>query len=198
MMPLEGVRTGFAMTGSYCTFEAVLKELQKLCETGAKVTPILSANAANTDTRFYASAELKKILFETTGAKPIETIVDAEPIGPGKLLDILIVAPCTGNTLAKIASGVTDTPVTMAVKAHLRNQRPVLIAVSTNDGLSANAKNIGALLNTKNIYFVPFRQDGYQKKSSSLVADMGLIIPAAECALQHRQMQPVILAAAGP
>lgn len=190
---MKGKKIGFALTGSYCTFHAVLPEIKKLCETGADVIPVLSYSVASTDTRFIKAKDLKVLLRDITGKDPIETIVDAEPIGPQKMLDLLIVAPCTGNTLAKIAGAVTDTPVTMAAKAHLRNERPLLIAVSTNDGLSANAKNLGALLNTKNVYFVPFRQDNYVKKSNSLVADMSLIVSAAENALTGKQLQPIIL-----
>lgn len=193
-MTLEGIKTGFAITGSFCTFDIVLKELKNLCEAGADVYPILSYNTARTDTRFIKCDDLKAIVEELAGRPAIGTIVDAEPFGPKKILDLLIVAPCTGNTLAKIASGVTDTPVTMAVKGQLRNERPVLIAVSTNDGLSANAKNLGLLLNTKNVFFVPFRQDNYTKKSNSLVAEMSQIIPAAVSALEYRQLQPVLLA----
>jgi dipicolinate synthase subunit B len=190
---VEGKKIGFALTGSYCTFDAVLPELKRICETGADVTPILSYNTAKTDTRFIKCQDLKNIIRQYTGKDAIETIEDAEPIGPKKLFELLIIAPCTGNTLAKIAGAVTDTPVTMAAKAQLRNERPVLIAVSTNDGLSANAKNLGLLLNTRNIYFVPFRQDNYIKKSSSLVAEMGLIIDAAKSALSGKQLQPIIL-----
>lgn len=191
---MKGVKTGFAITGSYCTFDIVLKELKKISEAGADIYPILSFNTARTDTRFMKSADLRAVVEELAGRPAIDNIVEAEPIGPKKMLDLLIVAPCTGNTLAKIASGVTDTPVTMAVKGQLRNERPVLIAVSTNDGLSANAKNLGLLLNTKNVFFVPFRQDNYTKKSNSLVAEMTGIIPAAESALEYRQLQPVLLA----
>lgn len=190
---LEGLNIGFALTGSYCTFDAVLPELKKLCGTGANVIPILSFNTAKTDTRFIKSTDLKKVIKEITGKDAIETIEGAEPIGPKKLLDLLIIAPCTGNTLAKIAQAVTDTPVTMAAKAQLRNERPVLIAVSTNDGLSANAKNLGILLNTRHIFFVPFRQDNYILKSNSLVAEMALITDAARSALQGKQLQPIIL-----
>lgn len=190
---MKGLTIGFALTGSYCTFDAVLPELKKLCATGADVIPILSFNTAKTDTRFIKSNDLKKILKDYTGKDAIETIEDAEPIGPRKLLDLLIIAPCTGNTLAKIAAAVTDTPVTMAAKAQLRNEQPVVIAVSTNDGLSANAKNLGLLLNARHIYFVPFRQDNYIKKSHSLVAEMGLIIDAAKSALEGKQLQPIIL-----
>lgn len=190
---MKDKKIGFALTGSYCMFHAVFPEMKKLCETGADVIPVLSYNVASTDTRFINAKDLKVLLKDITGKDPIETIVDAEPFGPQKTLDLLIVAPCTGNTLAKIAAAVTDTPVTMAVKAHLRNERPVLIAVSTNDGLSANAKNLGILLNSKNVYFVPFRQDNYVKKSNSLVADMSLIVPASKSALEEKQMQPIIL-----
>ncbi|MDD5016485.1 MAG: dipicolinate synthase subunit B [Eubacteriales bacterium] len=193
-MDLAGKRIGFALTGSFCTYRAIMPVIQELVDMGAEVTPILSYAASNHDTRFIKAAELKHFLTVTTGKEIIDSIVAAEPIGPQKLLDLLIVAPCTGNTLAKLASGVTDTPVLLAAKAHLRNARPVLIAVSTNDALAANAKNLGALLNTKNIYFVPYRQDNALKKCTSIVADMGLIVDAAKQALEGKQIQPVMLA----
>ncbi len=191
-MELKNKRIGFAMTGSYCTFEIVLDALKNLCSKGADVFPILSFNAASTDTRFMKASDLHEKLLELTGKKPITTIVEAEPIGPKKLLDLLIIAPATGNSMAKIALGVTDTPVTMAAKAHLRNERPVLIAVSTNDALSANAKNLGILLNTKNIFFVPFSQDDCVKKCTSLVSDMLRIEEASKAALNNEQLQPLI------
>lgn len=192
-MDLSGITAGFALTGSFCTFQSVLPEIENLKLAGAKIVPIMSTTASETDTRFGTAESFKNRIEALTGAEIITTIAKAEPIGPKKLLDILIVAPCTGNTLGKIAHGITDTPVTMAVKAHLRNARPVLLAVSTNDGLAGAAKNIGLLLNTKNIFFVPFGQDDPDKKPTSLVADMQSIVPAAGAALLHRQMQPLLV-----
>ncbi len=192
-MELTGKRIGFALTGSFCTYGAVLPAMKALVENGADVTPILSYNAANLDTRFMKASDLKTYLTEATGKEIIDDLVKAEPIGPKKLLDLLIIAPCTGNTLAKLALGITDTPVLLAAKAHLRNQAPVLIAVSTNDALAANAKNIGLLLNTRHMYFVPYRQDNHKKKETSIVAEMELIIDAAKSALDSKQLQPVML-----
>ncbi len=193
-MDLSGITAGFALTGSFCTFSAVLPEMENLKFAGAKIVPIMSTVAANTDTRFGTAESFRRWIEAITETKIITSVVEAEPIGPGKLLDILIVAPCTGNTLAKIANGITDTAVTMAVKSHLRNGRPVLLAVSTNDGLSGAAGNIGCLLNRKNIYFVPFGQDDPDRKPTSLVADMQLLVPAAGAALLKRQMQPLLVA----
>ena len=191
-MDLLGKTIGFAITGSYCTFHEVLPEIKNLVEMGANVIPILSYNVAATDTRFMKKDDLKHFLTETCGNDIIETIVDAEPIGPKRLLDLIIIAPCTGNSLAKLALGISDTPVTLAVKAHLRNQRPVLIAPSSNDALAANAKNIGILMNLKDIFIVPVRQDNYSKKPTSLVSDMTLIPKAAMMALDGVQLQPVM------
>lgn len=193
-MDLTDIKVGFALTGSFCTFSAVLTEMKNLCEAGAIVTPIMSTAAYTTDTRFGKAADFVAEIEQMTGKKVISTIKDAEPIGPKNLLDILVIAPCTGNTLGKIASGITDTPPTMAAKAHLRNGKPLLIAVSTNDGLAASAKNIGLLLNRKNIFFVPFGQDDYIKKPTSLVADMKEILPSLKTALHRKQIQPVIIA----
>jgi dipicolinate synthase subunit B len=192
-MELAGKRIGFAVTGSFCTFAQILPEVAALVDAGAAVTPILSYNASRLDTRFFKAADFKRILKETTGHDIIDDLPRAEPIGPKKLLDLVVIAPCTGNTLAKLALGVTDTPVLLAAKAHLRNAAPVLIAVSTNDALAANAKNLGLLLNTRHIYFVPYRQDDSAKKCASIVADMALIPAAAALALDGRQMQPVML-----
>lgn len=158
-MNLEDKTIGFAMCGSFCTFKKAVNELRKLKETGANLIPIMSEISYSTDTRFGKAIDFQKQLEEITGNSIISNVRGAEPIGPKGLLDLLVVLPCTGNSLAKIAGGIADTSVTMAVKAHLRNQRPVLIAVSTNDGLGTAAKNIGALLNTKNLYFLPFSQD---------------------------------------
>ena len=192
-MDLSGITAGFALTGSFCTFSAVLPEIENLKLAGAKIIPIMSKNAAETDTRFGAAEDIRRQIQEITDAEIITTIEKAEPIGPGKLLDILIVAPCTGNTLGKLANGITDTAVTMAVKSHLRNARPVLLAVSTNDGLAGAAKNIGYLLNAKNVFFVPFGQDDPDRKPTSLVADMKSIVPATGAALLKRQMQPMLI-----
>jgi len=192
-MLLKGVRVGFAITGSFCTFAKTIPQIQSLVNEGAEVLSIISESVNDFDTRFGMAEDLKNTLQLITGKKPINTIVDAEPIGPKALFDILVIAPCTGNTIAKIANAITDGPVTMACKAHLRNMRPVVIAVSTNDGLSANAKNIGTLLNMKNIYMVPFGQDDPIKKCTSLVADFDQILPAVLSALQNSQMQPILV-----
>ncbi len=184
---------GFAMTGSFCTFKKVVNELKKLKEnTGANFIPIMSENAYSIDTRFGQAADFINQIEEITGKKVIHTIAGAEPIGPKNLLHALIIAPCTGNTLAKLAGGITDTSVTMAAKATLRNKNPVIIAPSTNDGLGASAKNIGSLLNNKNIFFVPFGQDDPFQKNNSLVADMSLIEKTLEAALSGIQTQPVL------
>lgn len=183
---------GFALTGSFCTFKKVVKEITVLAETGANIIPIMSQIAYSTDTRFGKAADFINEIETITKHKIIHTIPEAEPIGPKNLLDALIVAPCTGNTIAKLALGITDTPVTMAVKATLRNQNPVVLAVSTNDGLGSSAKNIGQLLNTQNIYFVPYGQDDPIGKTNSLVADMSKIKETLEGALQDVQIQPLI------
>lgn len=191
-MELEGIRVGFALTGSFCTFSAVLPQIKKLCDSGAAVTPIMSECAAGTDTRFGKAADFINEIEKTTGHSVLKSIKDVEPIGPRQLLDILIIAPCTGNTLGKIANGIYDSAPTVAAKAHLRNGRPLLLAVSTNDGLSSGAKNIGALLNTKNVFFVPFGQDDFEKKPTSLIADMEKIVPACTMALYRKQLQPIL------
>lgn len=190
---LKGKRIGFAVCGSFCTFKKAFEELEKLIEAGAEVTAIMSFNAAGLDTRFGKAAEHIEYLEKITQKKVIKTIEDAEPVGPKKMFDAMLIAPCTGNTLAKLAGGITDTPVTMAVKSHLRIGRPVLIAAATNDALSGSAKNIGTLLNTKNIYFCPLKQDDYVNKPASMVADMGLLCDAANAALEGRQLQPVMM-----
>lgn len=164
MMPeLSGIKIGYALCGSFCTFKKSLEQIKTLVESGAEVTPIMSFNAYNIDTRFGTAEENRKIITELCGREIIHTIEGAEPIGPQKMFDILTVAPCTGNTLAKLAVGIIDTPVTMAVKSHIRNMRPVVIAIATNDALSGSAKNIGALYNYKNYYFVPMSQDDPEK-----------------------------------
>lgn len=192
-MDLAGKRIGFAVTGSFCTYKQIMPVVEELVNIGANVTPIVSFNAGSLDTRFIKAEDFRSFLRETTKNEILDNFVEIEPIGPKKLLDLVIVAPCTGNTLAKLALGITDTPVVLAAKSHLRNGRPVLIAISTNDALAANAKNLGTLLNTRNIYFVPYRQDDYKGKSTSIVADMSKIIEAAQLALDGKQMQPVML-----
>lgn len=184
---------GFAICGSYCTFKEVFKEIEALKKSDYDIIPIMSENAYSLDTRFGSAESWRKRFTEITGNEIIHTIPQAEPIGPKKLLDALIIAPCTGNTLAKLATGVTDTAVTLAAKAHLRNARPVIIAPSTNDALANAAKNIGALLNYKNIYFVPFGHDSYQTKPTSLVADFTKIPTALRAALEGRQLQPTVI-----
>lgn len=190
---LNGLRVGVALCGSFCTFSKVFPEIERLCGLGCEVFPIMSFNAASLDTRFGKAEEHTARLEKLTGRAVIREITTAEPIGPTKMLDILTVAPCTGNTLAKLAMSITDTPVTMAVKSHLRNARPVLIGVSTNDGLSGSAKNIGTLMNCKNIYFVPYSQDDSEKKPTSLVADFTLIPQAIIAAMSGKQLQPVLV-----
>lgn len=185
-------RLGLALCGSYCTFDKILPIAESLSEK-FDLTAIMSENAAETDTRFGCAENVKQRLAEITGKDVICTISGAEPVGPMKLFDAIAVAPCTGNTLAKLAGAIADTAVTMACKAHLRNGRPIVIAVSTNDALGANAKNIGELLNRKNIYFVPFRQDDPQGKPTSMIADLTLLADTVEASLEGRQIQPVIL-----
>ncbi len=185
---------GFAVCGSFCTFKTVFEEIKKLKKSGYEIIPIMSENSYSLDTRFGDAAHWREKLRDITGKAIIHTIPQAEPIGPKKLLDALVIAPCTGNTLAKLATGVTDTCVTLAAKAHLRNGRPLLIAPSTNDALSNAGKNIGSLLNYKNIYFVPFGQDSFQNKPTSMVADFSLIAASLESALKGEQMQPLTIA----
>ncbi len=182
---------GFAMCGSFCTFSKVIKEMQNLVDKGYKVIPIMSENAYTTDTRFGKARNFTEQIEEITQNKIIHSIKDAEPIGPKKMCDLLLIAPCTGNTLGKLACGITDTTVTMAAKSHLRILRPLLISVATNDGLGASAQNIGRLLNTKNVYFVPLRQDDCEKKPNSLVSLFELIPDSIEHALKGEQYQPV-------
>ncbi|MDT3698906.1 MAG: dipicolinate synthase subunit B [Thermincola sp.] len=192
-MQLKDKKVGFAVTGSHCTLKETFEQVNVLIQSGAKVYPIISPAVDSEDTRFGKASEWKMFLRDITGHEVIKSVVEAEPVGPNKLFDIIVVAPCTGNTIAKLANGITDTAVLMAVKAHLRNQRPVVLAISTNDGLGINAKNIGMLLNMKNIYMVPFGQDNPTAKANSLVAKMSLLEQTVIEALQGRQLQPVIL-----
>lgn len=188
----DKIRLGFAMCGSFCTFKLVLEELECLAK-DYDITPIMSQGAAFTDTRFGKAEDFRRRVAEICGREPITTIADAEPIGPRALLDVLVIEPCTGNTLGKLANGITDTPVTMAAKAHLRNGRPLVLAVSTNDALGASARNIGTLMNAKNIFFVPMRQDSPRGKPASLVADFSETAAAIKSALEGRQTQPLLL-----
>ncbi len=185
-------KLGLAVCGSFCTFDELLPQVEQLTRE-YEITPILSQAANLTDTRFGLAAAFVKALREICGREPITTIEAAEALGPRKALDALAVAPCTGNTLAKLAAGIADTPVTFACKAHLRNLRPVVVAVSTNDGLAAAAQNLGALLNRRNYYFVPFRQDDPAGKPTSLKADLRLLGDTVAAALEGRQLQPVLL-----
>ena len=185
---------GFALCGSFCTFKKVIPQMKKLVNDGYKVIPIMSYNAYTTDTRFGKAKDFNDEIEQITGEKIIYTISGAEPIGPKELLDVLVIAPCTGNTLGKLANGISDTSVTLATKAHLRNQRPVIIGVSTNDALGTSAKNIGTLMNSKNIYFVPMRQDDHINKPNSIVADFDYILDTVrEVLATNQQPQPILL-----
>lgn len=190
---LSGVKIGFAITGSHCTLGEVLPAMQQLKEEGAELFPILSPSVRDTDTRFGKAADLYQKVVEISGHPPITTIAEAEPIGPRKMLDLVLVAPCTGNTMAKLAQGISDTSVTMACKAQLRNNRPVVLAIATNDGLGTNARNLATLLNKRHIYFVPFGQDAPHTKETSLNARMSLIPDTIASALEQRQIQPLLL-----
>ena len=183
---------GFALCGSFCTYSQVLPVMEELAKE-YDIVPILSPAAAGTDTRFGAAEEHIKAITAICGRSPLTTLAEVEPIGPKKLLDALVIAPCTGNTLAKLSHGIADTSVTMAAKSHLRNGRPVVVAISTNDALSGAAENIGKLLNRKHYYFVPFGQDDPEKKPTSIVADFSKIPDALKWALDGKQIQPILL-----
>jgi dipicolinate synthase subunit B len=193
-MTLSGKKIGVAITGSYCTYDQVFPQIERLVQENAEVYTIFSDRSQITDTRFGKANDFMKKAEAITGKEPITTIMEAEKIGPNNLLDVVIIAPCTGNSLAKLAHAITDSPVLMAAKCQLRNNKPVVLAMATNDALGNNLKNIGILLNTKNIYFVPFGQDNYRKKPFSMVAHFDLMIPALEEALSGRQLQPIVLA----
>lgn len=190
---MDKLRFGYALTGSFCTFQYAFLQIEELLSKGIDVYPIMSYNAKNTDTRFGKCEDFIKRAEELTGHKVILSLTDAEPIGPKKMFDLLIVSPCTGNTLAKLALGIYDTPVTLAVKSHLRNQRGVLIGVSTNDALSGSAKNIGALMNNKNFYFIPMKQDNPESKPFSVVCDFSKTYDAAVLALSGKQIEPIYI-----
>lgn len=183
---------GFAITGSFCTFDRIKTQIEILRDKGMNITPIFSQHAYEMNTRFADASTYVRQIEAITGKKAIHTIQGAEPIGPKKMFDVLVIAPCTGNTAAKLANGITDTPVLMAAKSHLRNGRPVVIAISTNDALGINLQNIGKLMIMKHIYFVPFRQDDAEKKPNSCVADMTRIADTVAAALEQRQIQPVL------
>ncbi len=185
------MKIGYALTGSFCTVASSLEQLKALAKMHT-VLPIVSYSVCKTDTRFARAQDTLSALEEICGAPPIDSIKDAEPLGPENPLDSLIIAPCTGNTLAKLANGITDTPVTMAAKAHLRCDRPLVIALATNDALSQNLKNIGSLLTRKSVYFVPLGQDSPRGKPHSLVCDFSLIGETLEFAMKGVQLQPVL------
>ena len=190
---MSGRTIGFAVTGSFCTHEKIKKVIEELVNQGEKVIPVFSPICQHTDSRFGKCEDFIKDIQKITKEKGIFTIPEAEPIGPKALLDVLVIAPCTGNTLAKLSAGIADSTVLMAAKAHLRNDRPVVIGVSTNDGLGANFQNIGSLMNRKNMFFIPFGQDDFIKKPNSLVAHWGQLPAALDMAEKGRQIQPVLL-----
>lgn len=192
-MKLENKKIGLAITGSFCNFSEIKGVIETLKEEKVqKIIPIISDSAKNFDTRFYKAKDFVKMLEDTTKNKVIDSIVKAEVVGPKNLVDIIVICPCTGNTLAKLANGITDSPVLMAVKSHIRNNKPVVIGVSTNDGLGKSLKNIAELIDTKNMYFVPFRQDDFVSKPKSLVLDYTYIISTIENAFDGIQIQPFL------
>ena len=192
-MEIKDLNIGFAMTGSFCTFKKVIPEIKELKKLEANIIPIMSFNSYNLDTKFGKAEEFINEIEDITKNKIIHTIQGAEPIGPKNMTDILVVAPCSGNTIAKLANSIIDTPVTMAVKSHLRNQKPVVIGISTNDALSGSAENIGKLLNRKNYFFIPFSQDNPITKPTSLVCKFDYLIPTIKEAIKRRQVQPILI-----
>lgn len=186
------MKLGFAICGSFCNHSRVMQVYEQLAE-AHELIPIISENAAGMDTRFGRAEQLLERVEALAGRRAVRTVAEAEPLGPSDAMDVLAIVPCTGNTLAKLAQGITDGPVTMAAKSHLRNGKPVVIALATNDGLSGSAPNIAALLNRKNYYFVPFGQDNAETKPASLVADFGLLEDTAKAALAGRQLQPLLI-----
>lgn len=192
-MNLSGKRIGFVITGSFCTFRKTIDELKKIIKLDANVIPIMSEHSYTMDTKFGKAEDFINEIEEITGNKILHTIQEVEPLGPKDMLDIIVVAPATGNTMAKLANDIIDGTAPMAVKSHLRRERPVVIAISTNNGLSGAAENIGKLLNRKHYYFVPFRQDNPITKPSSIVFDSSYLIKTIECALDNEQIQPILL-----
>lgn len=193
LLDLKGKKIGFVLTGSFCTFQKVIPKIKELKKLEAEIIPVMSYNSYNLDTKFGKAKDFIKEIEDITGNEIIHTIQSAEPIGPKKMTDIMIIAPCSGNTMAKLACDIIDTPAVMAVKSHLRNERPLVIAPSTNNGLSGNAENIGKLLNRRNYYFVPFRQDNPITKPRSIVFDAEYIIKTIEFALNGEQISPILL-----
>lgn len=191
---MKGLKIGYALCGSFCTIADSICQLKILNDLGADLFPIMSENLYKTDTRFGKAEDIKNKISSICNKDIIHTIADAEPIGPKNMFDVLIIAPCTSNTAAKLALGITDTSVTMAAKAHLRNKKPLIIAIATNDALGASSKNIGYLLNNKNIYFVPFRQDDSNKKPNSMIANFEQIPDTIKLAINGKQIQPIITA----
>ena len=190
---MEKLRLALALTGSFCTFEKIMAAAEVLAQK-YDILPIMSENAFSTDTRFGESSTFTERLERICGKKILSTIPQVEPLGPKNMADVLLIAPCTGNTLAKLAGGITDTAATMAAKSHLRGGKPLLLAVSTNDGLSGSAQNIGTLLQRKNVYFVPFYQDDPVAKPTSLASDYSQLESAIEAAALHKQLQPILAA----
>ena len=193
-MKLAGKTIGVGFTGSFCTYEEIFPKLKDMVLEGANVYTVFSNASQHIDCRFGKSEDFINKAYEITGNKPILTLETAEPIGPENKLDVFLIAPCTGNTAAKLSLGITDSPVLMAAKAHLRNKKPLVLSIATNDALSFNLKTIGVLLNSKNIYFVPFGQDNYKAKPNSMTARCDLIIPTLEIAMEKEQLQPIIQA----
>ena len=192
-MNMEDLRVGFAFCGSFCTMSRALAALEQTAARFGPVTPIVSETVARTDTRFGQAHDFMREMERICSRRVIDSVAGAEPIGPKGLLDVLVICPCTGNTLAKLAHGVTDGPVTMAAKAHLRNGRPLVLAIATNDGLAGSAPNLGTLLNRRNVFFVPFGQDDHAGKPASLVADFSLVPAAIQAACRGKQLQPILL-----
>ncbi len=192
-MKLKDKKIGFILTGSFCTFNKTIEQMENIKKQEADIVPIMSYNSYELDTKFGKAKEFISQIENITGKNIIHTIQDAEPIGPKHLTDIMLIAPCSGNTIAKLANGITDSPALMAAKSHMRNNNPLVIAISTNDGLSGSAENIGKLLNRNNYYFVPFRQDNPITKPRSLVFDPNSIVKTLELALDGEQIQPILL-----
>ena len=192
-MDFSNYHIGYGITGSFCTFAESRKAVMRLKEMGAQITPIFSYQTQSCDTRFGSAKDFVEGICEITGSEGIKTIPEAEPIGPNNYLDVMVIAPCTGNTAAKLCTGIVDTPVLMAAKAHMRNGKPLVIAISTNDALGMNFKTIGQLMHMKNIYFVPFGQDNPKAKPNSMIANLEILPDTIEMALKGKQIQPIIL-----
>ncbi|KZZ82800.1 MULTISPECIES: dipicolinate synthase subunit B [Bacillaceae] len=192
-MNVKGKTIGFGLTGSHCTYDAVFPEIQKLVELGANVLPVITNTVKSTITRFGDGEDWVRRIEEATGNEAIDTIVKAEPLGPKIPLDCMVVAPLTGNTMSKLANAMTESPVLMAAKATMRNNKPVLLGISTNDALGLNGVNLMRLMGAKNVFFIPFGQDNPEKKPNSMVARMHMLVPSLEAALEHKQIQPVVV-----